>query len=66
MDFDLTPVEQAFRDEVRAWLKANAPGDGGTDGGGELDVEGRRAWQRKLHEAGYAGIAWPCRDLGES
>ena len=59
MDFDLAPAEQAFRDEVRSWLKANAPGDGGSDGGGELDVEARRAWQRKLHEAGYAGIAWP-------
>jgi alkylation response protein AidB-like acyl-CoA dehydrogenase len=59
VDFDLSPSEQAFRDEVRTWLKANAPRGDGADGGGELDVEGRRAWQRKLHEAGYAGITWP-------
>jgi alkylation response protein AidB-like acyl-CoA dehydrogenase len=59
VDFDLSPSEQAFREEVRAWLKANAPRSDGADGGGELDVEGRRAWQRQLHEAGYAGISWP-------
>jgi alkylation response protein AidB-like acyl-CoA dehydrogenase len=59
VDFDLSPSEQAFRDEVRAWLKANAPRSDGADGGGELDLGGRKAWQRKLHEAGWAGISWP-------
>jgi len=60
MDFDLSPSEKAFRDEVRAWLKANAPAK---DGGGESDmglfIEGRRAWQKKLFDAGYIGITWP-------
>ena len=59
MDFELTLAERAFRDEVRDWLRANAPKDGGTDGGGELDTDGRRAWQRKLYEAGYVGLNWP-------
>jgi len=54
VDFDLSPSEKAFGDEVRAWLKANAPKDGESD-----LVESRRAWQRKLHEAGYVGIGWP-------
>lgn len=25
MDFHLTPTDEAFRDEVRSWLKANLP-----------------------------------------
>ncbi|MFI5287972.1 MAG: acyl-CoA dehydrogenase family protein, partial [Candidatus Dormibacteria bacterium] len=60
MDFDLSEPEKKFRDEVRAWLKANAPRK---DGPGEDDMQafvaGRRAWQKKLYEAGYVGITWP-------
>src|SRR6195256_2936646 len=60
MDFELSKSEKAFRDEVRRWLKANAPA---RNGAGESDmnsfVESRRAWQKKLHEAGYVGITWP-------
>jgi alkylation response protein AidB-like acyl-CoA dehydrogenase len=56
---DLTPSsqEQAFRDELRAWLAANHPGpepDGDVAG-----FEFRRAWQRRLHEDGWAGVSWP-------
>jgi alkylation response protein AidB-like acyl-CoA dehydrogenase len=59
VDFDLSPDEQAYRDEVRAWLKANAPraSDDGADQ--KAYIESRRAWQRKLYEAGYVGITWP-------
>ena len=61
MDFELGPSEKAFRDEVRGWLKANAPRDGDADGAGDMKsfIESRRAWQKKLHEAGYVGITWP-------
>ena len=61
MDFDLTPGERAFRDEVRTWLKANAPSFADeSEGAGQRDwIERRRAWQRRLHEAGYIGIGWP-------
>ena len=63
MDLNLTPNEQQFRDEFRAWLKANVPPEwtgGGTnseDRGVYLDY--LRDWQRKLYESGWAGIAWP-------
>ena len=59
MDFELSPTEKGFRDEVRAWLKANAPRD--TDGGGDMKafVDSRRAWQAKLYGAGYVGLTWP-------
>ena len=60
MDFELSASERAFRDEVRAWLKANKPHeDPSLTDGQKSFIESRRAWQRKLHEAGYIGITWP-------
>jgi alkylation response protein AidB-like acyl-CoA dehydrogenase len=59
MDFDLGEAEKAFRDEVRAWLKANAPKDDSAESDPKKLVENRRAWQKKLHDAGYVGITWP-------
>ena len=63
MDLNLTATEQQFRDEFRAWLAANAPAPWT---GGGLNSEDRseffdylRDWQRKLYEAGWAGISWP-------
>ncbi|MER7759584.1 acyl-CoA dehydrogenase family protein [Streptomyces sp. NPDC097619] len=60
---DLTPTEEEreFRARLRAWLARTLP---------ELparpepaDWPGRRAydlgWQRRLYEAGYAGLHWP-------
>ncbi len=57
MDLTLTTDEQAFRDEVRAWLEENHPGP--EPEGEEAKFEFRRAWQRKLHDGGWAGISWP-------
>jgi alkylation response protein AidB-like acyl-CoA dehydrogenase len=57
MDLTLTNDEQAFRDEVRAWLGENNPGP--EPDGEEAKFEFRRAWQRELHDAGWAGISWP-------
>jgi alkylation response protein AidB-like acyl-CoA dehydrogenase len=57
MDLTFSASEQAFRDELRAWLGANHPGpepDGDVAG-----FEFRRAWQRRLHQDGWAGVSWP-------
>ena len=59
MDFELSDSEREFRDEVRAWLKANAPRTNGEGTDQKAFVESRRAWQKKLYEAGYVGITWP-------
>jgi alkylation response protein AidB-like acyl-CoA dehydrogenase len=59
MDFELDESERGFRDEVRAWLKANAPKDDSTVSDQATLIENRRAWQKKLNEAGYVGITWP-------
>jgi alkylation response protein AidB-like acyl-CoA dehydrogenase len=61
VDLTLSPSEEAFRDELRAWLIGNHPGrepDGDLAG-----FEFRRGWQRRLHEAGWAGVSWP-REYG--
>jgi alkylation response protein AidB-like acyl-CoA dehydrogenase len=56
-----TPEEQAFRAELRAWLDATLPGL--PDPPPFEDWAAKRAydtgWQRRLHDAGYAGISWP-------
>jgi len=57
MDLTLTPEEEAFRDEVRAWLGENNPGP--EPDGEEAKFVFRRDWQRRLHDAGWAGISWP-------
>jgi alkylation response protein AidB-like acyl-CoA dehydrogenase len=61
VDLTLSPSEQEFRDEVRAWIEENHPGE--EPSGDEEAFEFRRDWQRKLHEAGFAGLSWP-KDYG--
>ncbi|MBG6119998.1 MULTISPECIES: acyl-CoA dehydrogenase family protein [unclassified Sphingobium] len=63
MDFAFTPEQTAFRMELRAWLRDNLPaGWGGTFQGPEdphENAEFRRAWDRKIYEAGYNAVHWP-------
>src|SRR4029077_8207118 len=49
--------EERFRAELRAWLSATPPGPEPE----RLDewVAYGKAWQRRLWEAGWSGIAWP-------
>ncbi len=59
MDIRFTPEEERFRAQAREWIEANKP----TDPPPENDIFARRefdlAWQRKMYEAGWAGISWP-------
>ena len=60
MDFDLSPGEKQFRDEVRTWLSENKPSWGDDEDSASLDwLQRRRDWQGKMHEAGYIGLNWP-------
>src|SRR5688500_16246723 len=59
MDLTLSPSEEQLRDEVRTWLEENHPGPEPEGEGLDAVVGFRRDWQRKLHEAGWAGISWP-------
>ena len=61
MDLRYSDTDEAFRKELRAWLAEAVPAQGAPPQ--RSDWAGRRAydtaWQRKLCEAGYAGINWP-------
>jgi len=66
MDFEYSPVQEAFRTEFRAWLATNLPSDLCLDDAADDRVasdretfERRRAWQRAMHAAGWVGISWP-------
>jgi alkylation response protein AidB-like acyl-CoA dehydrogenase len=62
MDFSLTTEQAAFRDELRAWLRDNLAQEKNAPAapmGAEDGVERRRRWQRKVFEAGFAGVSWP-------
>ncbi|HEX2359915.1 MAG TPA: acyl-CoA dehydrogenase family protein [Solirubrobacterales bacterium] len=58
MDLTLTESEAAFKEEARTWLEANHPGPA-PEGDDAAEFEFRRAWQKQLHDAGWAGLSWP-------
>lgn len=58
MNLDEVAEDRAFRGEVREWLQQNKP----TRERPEETKAARAydaAWQRKLYDAGYAGLTWP-------
>src|ERR671933_1696753 len=61
MDLRLSAQEEAFPDELRGWLGENHPGR--EPEGDEAGFEFRREWQKRLFDAGWAGVSWP-REYG--
>jgi len=66
VDLRLSEAELAFRDRLRAWLAITLPAlPAGPD---RDDWPGRRrydtSWQRRLFDAGYAGVDWPAEHGG--
>ncbi|MBV9412702.1 MAG: acyl-CoA dehydrogenase family protein [Acidimicrobiia bacterium] len=64
MDFRWSAEDEAFREEVRSWLKEHLVGEFAAIGGsaGATDDSNwdlRLAWERKLGEAGWVGLGWP-------
>ncbi len=66
MEFRFTPEEEAFREEIRAFLRNELPGDwtqtggaGGLGEGGEERWEFLREFQRKLAKKGWLTLGWP-------
>jgi alkylation response protein AidB-like acyl-CoA dehydrogenase len=61
VDLRPNPADQAFRAKLRGWLEGAVARHGPPPQAG--DWPARRAydtgWQRTLHDAGYAGLAWP-------
>lgn len=58
MNLEFTPEEKLFREEVRDWLADNVPSQPRPSHGEEMCAYDRE-WQRRQHQAGWAGIAWP-------
>src|SRR5437660_11541227 len=64
MDLQLSAAHLRFRNQLRAWLAANLPrpwrealrDPRATE---TSLIELRRAWQKKLYQAGYLGMDWP-------
>ena len=57
MDFSDTAAEATFREQARAWLAANVPGEQELEG---LDyIASAKLWQKRKFDAGWACIRWP-------
>ena len=53
MDLNYSAEDRAFRATTRRWLEANTPSE-------DLKtLAERKAWHRRLYEAGYVGMLWP-------
>ena len=71
MDLTFSEEDEAYRAELRQWLRDNIGGGGAENANAMMKraesgdeskkdpLAGARAWPRKLHDAGYVGLAWP-------
>ena len=63
MDFNFTPEEEAFRQELRAWLHSHLPAGYDPEHFDDIDADARfeyqRAWQKTAHQDRWVGIHWP-------
>jgi alkylation response protein AidB-like acyl-CoA dehydrogenase len=61
MDLNFTPEEQAFRDEVRAWVRANLPQhiSHKVHNALRLTREDQQSWAKILGKKGWLGYGWP-------
>jgi alkylation response protein AidB-like acyl-CoA dehydrogenase len=58
MDLTFTERETAFRDELRAWLAENHPGEPPIPED-DAAYQWRRDFQRRLADGGWAAVHWP-------
>jgi alkylation response protein AidB-like acyl-CoA dehydrogenase len=56
VDLNFAPEDERFRLHVRQWFAEHPPGPLNT-------LDQKKAWQRKLYEAGFVGMGWP-REYG--
>src|SRR5512139_625177 len=64
MDLTFSPDEEAFRSELREWLRQHLPAGWGTDEFPEPqslaeEVAFLLDWQRRLSAGGWVGVHWP-------
>ena len=61
MDLAFTPEEQAFREEVRTWVRANLPEDIAHKVRNDLHLtrDDMQRWAKILGKKGWLGYGWP-------
>ncbi|MEK9802742.1 MAG: acyl-CoA dehydrogenase family protein [Curvibacter sp.] len=61
MDLAFTPEEQTFREEIRAWVRANLPADIAhkVHNALQLTRDDMQRWARILGKKGWLGYGWP-------
>ncbi|WP_348655201.1 acyl-CoA dehydrogenase, partial [uncultured Spongiibacter sp.] len=59
MKLEYTAEHQAFREEVRSWLKANVPAEPLKSFDTEEGFQQHREWEAKLYEGRWGMITWP-------
>ena len=65
MKLSFSAADEAFREQVAAWLEVNLCGEyedirfRGGPGDEHVFVEERKAWEQRLAEGGWTCIAWP-------
>ncbi len=63
MDFNFTPEEDAFRQELRSWLQDNLPEGYDPTHFDDIDEDARfeyqRTWQQTAYKNRWVGIHWP-------
>ncbi len=61
MDLAFTPEEQAFREEIRSWVRANLPEDIAHKVRNDLHLtrEDMQRWAKILGKKGWLGYGWP-------
>ncbi len=61
MDLAFTPEEQSFREEVRAWVRANLPDDISHKVHNALHLtrDDMQRWAKILGKKGWLGFGWP-------
>ncbi|EJM24386.1 acyl-CoA dehydrogenase [Pseudomonas sp. GM21] len=66
MDFNDSPAEAEFRQQVQSWLQDNVASVLGADSHQDAAAftANARLWQRKKAQAGYAAIRWPRAEGG--
>ncbi|MNZ80853.1 Acryloyl-CoA reductase (NADH) [compost metagenome] len=66
MDIQFTPAEQAFREEVREFLRDRLPADIAARGrhGKRFNRQDQVTWMRLLNERGWLAVGWPVEHGG--
>ena len=61
MDLAFTPEEQAFREEIRSWVRANLPEDIAHKVRNDLHLtrDDMQRWAKILGKKGWLGYGWP-------